>query len=619
MYESDECFNELDPSRNPVLSLDEDFSLKLQSDTLHNDSIYENTDSMQSGGIEAADVSSLLAQFEDAADTAREYQKEFEVSRINTEPEDTVTPDPKSLKLSDDVIKKIRALKAKKKSTIMLPMGMPSKRGRGSAMAMHSSSAPQRLQKIVASNLSDNSGVKVDMIVPSKSAMLKVEKTTEVCANYYRDIPEHDYCQNVPKQSSDSNATKTKPENSVPVSFPEEDILDLEDKDAWSDKENDENNDSGINESFASNVSSKKPSNGSENRNYRKRGREESPEIETGNYFDKIPSYYTTLSSKHKRKKTKNSIGINAVVNHDIEAHLPQNPTQDKDSSAYSKLPAYYSCFTNSTKYDQTDSKGFNHSQDSRSSGYSSMPSNRSRSPSPSYSRSPSRSRSRVRYNSGTRGRRRTRTGRRSSYSSCDSGSSSSRCSMCSSSSRSRSRSRCLSRDSYATDSSYSRSRSRSPTNSRRSSRDRSRERRRKQREREREERKRQQIEERRIIYVGKIPNDYTRKKLYSRFQRFGAIEEVSLHFREHGDNYGFVTYEYTCDAYAAIEKGNAIPGEDRFDLCFGGRRQFCATEYADLDGNAEIEEEFHPYQSTSDPYDFDALLKQAQNKISKR
>lgn len=79
------------------------------------------------------------------------------------------------------------------------------------------------------------------------------------------------------------------------------------------------------------------------------------------------------------------------------------------------------------------------------------------------------------------------------------------------------------------------------------------------------------------------------------------------------------MTYEYTCDAYAAIEKGNAIPGEDRFDLCFGGRRQFCATEYADLDGNAEIEEEFHPYQSTSDPYDFDALLKQAQNKISKR
>ncbi|OPL20295.1 peroxisome 1-like proliferator-activated receptor gamma coactivator-related protein, partial [Mytilus galloprovincialis] len=87
-----------------------------------------------------------------------------------------------------------------------------------------------------------------------------------------------------------------------------------------------------------------------------------------------------------------------------------------------------------------------------------------------------------------------------------------------------------------------------------RTSRSRSREKRRQRRQKEREERKQQQIEERRIIYVGKVPNDYTRKKLHTRFQRFGEIEEVSLHFREHGDNYGFVTFLYTCDAYAAIE-----------------------------------------------------------------
>lgn len=312
-------------------------------------------------------------------------------------------------------------------------MGMPSKRGRGSAMAMHSSSAPQRLQKIVASNLSENSAVKIDTFVPNKSGVFKVEKSTEVCANYYRNIPEHDYCQNVPKSSLDSNVTKIQLESDVPVSFPEEDILDLEDKDTWSDKENDDNNDSGISESFASNIGAKRSSKGSDKRNYRKRDRDESPEIETGNYFDKIPSYYTTLSSKHNRKKARNCTSDKTVINHDIEAHLPQNPTQDRDSSAYSKLPAYYSCFTNSTKYDQSDSKGFDSSQDSRSSGYSSIPSTyQSRSPSPSHQRSPSRSRSRVRYNSGSRGRRKTRTGRRSSYSSCDSGSSSSRCSVCS-------------------------------------------------------------------------------------------------------------------------------------------------------------------------------------------
>jgi peroxisome proliferator-activated receptor gamma coactivator-related protein 1 len=29
--------------------------------------------------------------------------------------------------------------------------------------------------------------------------------------------------------------------------------------------------------------------------------------------------------------------------------------------------------------------------------------------------------------------------------------------------------------------------------------------------------------------------------------------------------------------------EGNTIAGEEHFDLCFGGRRQFCETEYADL------------------------------------
>jgi hypothetical protein len=33
----------------------------------------------------------------------------------------------------------------------------------------------------------------------------------------------------------------------------------------------------------------------------------------------------------------------------------------------------------------------------------------------------------------------------------------------------------------------------------------------------------------------------------------------------------------------------------------------------------AEIEEEFNPFPSTSDPFDFDALLKQAKHKMGKR
>ena len=41
--------------------------------------------------------------------------------------------------------------------------------------------------------------------------------------------------------------------------------------------------------------------------------------------------------------------------------------------------------------------------------------------------------------------------------------------------------------------------------------------------------------EERRIVYVGRIPNDYTKGDLRQRFSRFGVIEDVSVHFREHG------------------------------------------------------------------------------------
>ena len=40
---------------------------------------------------------------------------------------------------------------------------------------------------------------------------------------------------------------------------------------------------------------------------------------------------------------------------------------------------------------------------------------------------------------------------------------------------------------------------------------------------------------ERRIVYVGGIPNNYTRHQMRGAFSRFGEIELVQLHFREHG------------------------------------------------------------------------------------
>jgi len=109
-------------------------------------------------------------------------------------------------------------------------------------------------------------------------------------------------------------------------------------------------------------------------------------------------------------------------------------------------------------------------------------------------------------------------------------------------------------------------------------------------------------IEERKIIYVGKIPDGTTKTDIRHWFGRFGSIKEVSIHFRDYGDNYAFVTFYRRCDAYEAIERkfllhsivrflhlsiyfadANEDSRHPKFDLSFGGRRQFCKTRYEDL------------------------------------
>lgn len=46
---------------------------------------------------------------------------------------------------------------------------------------------------------------------------------------------------------------------------------------------------------------------------------------------------------------------------------------------------------------------------------------------------------------------------------------------------------------------------------------------------------KQRQIEERRVIYVGRIEEGMTNSKLRERFSAFGPIIDISLHFREFG------------------------------------------------------------------------------------
>lgn len=118
-------------------------------------------------------------------------------------------------------------------------------------------------------------------------------------------------------------------------------------------------------------------------------------------------------------------------------------------------------------------------------------------------------------------------------------------------------------------------------------------------------------IDERRVVYVGRIRRTMTHDELRERFAQFGEVECVSLHFRDRGDHYGFVTFYSMEDAFAAIDNGGKLrrPDELPFDICFGGRRQFCNSNYSDLDANRDAE----PSKSRLQDVDFDSLLKQAQ------
>ncbi|KAL0133770.1 hypothetical protein PUN28_001026 [Cardiocondyla obscurior] len=119
---------------------------------------------------------------------------------------------------------------------------------------------------------------------------------------------------------------------------------------------------------------------------------------------------------------------------------------------------------------------------------------------------------------------------------------------------------------------------------------------------------KQREIEERRVIYVGRIDEGITKAELRERFQKFGPIVDISIHLRERGDNYGFVTFLHNTDAYTAIERGNDNPSLPKYDLCFGGRRTFCKSKYSDLDDIRSA-----PYAvSRANEEDFDYLLREA-------
>lgn len=108
------------------------------------------------------------------------------------------------------------------------------------------------------------------------------------------------------------------------------------------------------------------------------------------------------------------------------------------------------------------------------------------------------------------------------------------------------------------------------------------------------------------MVYVGGIQEGTLKDDLRRRFQVFGPILDISVHFRDHGDNYGFVTFQYKVDAYAAVERGNDDSSQPAYDLCFGGRRAFCKEKYLDLDDMDD--------GAAGEQLGFDALLERARS-----
>lgn len=100
---------------------------------------------------------------------------------------------------------------------------------------------------------------------------------------------------------------------------------------------------------------------------------------------------------------------------------------------------------------------------------------------------------------------------------------------------------------------------------------------------------------ERKIVYVGRLEPALKREDLKRKFMQYGRIKQVTLHYKESGAKYGFVTFEKPQDAYKAIDSSSTDPNLIEYDVSFGGRRAFCRTEYADLDGDLSQNQEM-PY-----------------------
>lgn len=128
-------------------------------------------------------------------------------------------------------------------------------------------------------------------------------------------------------------------------------------------------------------------------------------------------------------------------------------------------------------------------------------------------------------------------------------------------------------------------------------------------------------VEERRIVYVGRIEPETTKEILRRKFIPFGPIKNITIHYKDTGMKYGFVTFEKSEDAFRVIDSGSKNESIQNYDISFGGRRAFCRTSYADLDsaGTNYYQGDYPPRQAPRPKEDdsFEALLLKMKAKLN--
>lgn len=336
--------------------------------------------------------------------------------------------------LTCEVLQRLKSSQ-KPKTTVMLPMMVPAKRGRGRAMtrghpvAMPVNCTPRRLQRVMMQNAELK-----DSLALSNEDMAALTDTKASGSSEEKVKPEKSdekSVEEVKPEKVESSGLEVKLDGHVKT---DHDYVKGSDDPGASEHSDSKctfylGNELEEGEVFEDDVEI-------EPRNRKSHVTRDEAE-EPGQYFNKLPSYCTALSipTKQIRKTASCAYNGGGITVHD---YIERAISPVHDTSAYSKLPDYCSSFTNSTKYDSLS----DFSLSKASSGYSSL----SQSPSRRSSRSPSsesKSRSRSRSWSLSKSRKqRNYRRRRSSCSPCSEYSSSSSSSRSRSSGRSSSCSR---------------------------------------------------------------------------------------------------------------------------------------------------------------------------------